>query len=68
MKILMKMKSVVEFQVKNSKITENRGRQSSRFHVFSRLQSIFDKNDIVVFKFRALFFTTPLNGRFLNSV
>ena len=42
MKILMKMKSVVKFQVKNSKITEHRGRQSSRFHVFSRLQSIFD--------------------------
>ena len=60
MKILMKMKSVLKFQVKNSKITESRGRQSSRFHVFSRLQSIFDKNDIVVFKFSEHFFPEHL--------
>ena len=60
MKILMKMKSVVKFQVKNSKITENRGWQSSRFHVFSRLQSAFDKNDLVVFKFSEHFFSQHL--------
>ena len=56
----MKMKSVLKFQVKNSKITENRGRKSSRFQVFSRLQSIFDKNDIVVFKFSEHFFSQHL--------